>query len=88
MYSLPKMHKNPVKFRYIVSSKNCPIKPIAKASTLGLKLCQTQHFYYCRAIRNYTGINRFFITENFQKTTDDIEYINSTKYEVPTPTTS
>ena len=31
---------------------------------------------YCKAIRNYTGINRFFIAENFQKISDDINYIN------------
>ena len=70
------MHKNPIKFRYIVSCKDTSIKPIAQVSTQGLKLCQRQHMAYCKAIRNYTGINRFFIAENFPKISDDINHIN------------
>ena len=30
MYWLPKMHKNPVGFRFIIASKNCSTKPLTK----------------------------------------------------------
>ena len=44
---------------------------------LGLKLCQQQNQAYCKAIKQYTGINMFFITDNFQKIASDIQYLNS-----------
>ena len=31
MYWIPKMHKTPVKHRFIVASKGCTTKPISKA---------------------------------------------------------
>lgn len=76
IYGIVKMHKNPVKFRFIISSRGCVIKPAAKKATLGMKLCQQDHFRYCRAIKNYTGINRNFICENFQTIVDDLQYLN------------
>ena len=36
MYAIPKFHKNPIKFRYIISSSKCQTKPLAKAITKGL----------------------------------------------------
>ena len=71
------MHKKPIKFRYIISSRQCTTKPLAKAAMLGLKLCQSQNQAYCKAIKQYTGINMFFITDNFQKNASDIQYLNS-----------
>ena len=76
IYSIIKMHKNPVKFRYIISSRQCTTKPLAKAAMLGLKECQKQNKAYCTAIKQYTGINMFFITDNFQKIASDIQYLN------------
>ena len=43
---------------------------------LGLKECQKQNKAYCTAIKQYTGINMFFITDNFQKIASDIQYLN------------
>ena len=77
IYSIIKMHKKPIKFRYIISSRQCTTKPLAKAAMLGLKLCQSQNQAYCKAIKQYTGINMFFITDNFQKIASDIQYLNS-----------
>ena len=71
------MHKKTIKFCYIISSRQCTTKPLAKAAMLGLKLCQSQNQAYCKAIKQYTGINMFFITDNFKKNNSDIEYINS-----------
>ena len=77
IYSIIKMHKNPVKFRYIISSKHCTTKPLAKIAMLGLKECQKQNEIYCNAIKRFTGINMFFITDNFQKIASDIQHLNS-----------
>ena len=60
IYSIIKMHKKPVKFCYIISSRQCTTKPLAKKAMLGLKLCQQQNQTYCKAIKQYTGINMFF----------------------------
>ena len=66
IYAIPKFHKNPVKFRFIVSSSKCQTKPLAKVITKGLKLCQAQHESWCRVLRSYTGINHFFIIDKNQ----------------------
>ena len=44
---------------------------------LGLKECQKQNEIYCNALKRYTGINMFFITDNFQKIASDIQHLNS-----------
>ena len=44
---------------------------------LGLKECQKQNQAYCKAIKQYTGINMFFITDNFQKIASDIQHLNN-----------
>ena len=60
IYSSIKMHKKPIKFRYIISSRKCTTKPLARAAMLGLKECQKQNQAYCKAIKKYTDINIFF----------------------------
>ena len=77
IYSIIKMHKTPIKFRYIISSRQCTTKPLARVAMLGLKECQKQNQAYCNAIKQYTGINMFFITDNFQKIASDIQHLNN-----------
>ena len=62
---------------YIISTRQCTTKPLAKAAMHGLKECQKQNQAYCKAIKQYTGINMFFITDNFQKIASDIHHLNS-----------
>ena len=47
MYWIPKMHKNPIKHRFIVASKSCSTKPISKAVSSTFKLIhrQTENFH-------------------------------------------
>ena len=42
MYWMPKMHKNPIGFRFIVASSNCSTKPISKAVSLIFNLIYNQ----------------------------------------------
>ena len=57
-----KMHKNPVKFRFIIGAKNCVTKQVAKKLVKILQLIMKIHRRYCNKI--YTGIERFWIIEN------------------------
>ena len=76
MYWTPKFHKTPVKFRFIVSSKICPMKLVSKAVTKCLKLVYQQNIKYCKAIQNYTGINRMWVANDFMQVSNDIKHIN------------
>ena len=53
MYWIPKMHKDPIKARFIVASVKCTTKKLAKSVTSVLKRFYTQ-------IENYHGKNYFF----------------------------
>ena len=71
------MHKKPIKFGYIIYSRQYTTKPLAKKAMLGLKLCQQQNQAYYKAIKQYTVINMFFIIDNFKKIASDNQYLNS-----------
>ncbi len=79
IYAIPKIHKNPVKFRFIVAAKHCVSKETAKIVTKILKLVMKIHRNYCDAIKNYTGINRMWITESTKDILDDIDHLNHKK---------
>ena len=38
IYWLPKLHKNPIKFRFIIAAPNCSVKPLSKVVTKIFKL--------------------------------------------------
>ena len=76
MYWIPKMHKTPIKFRFLVSQRNCPSKPVSKIVTKVLSLVLKQHRVYCRALYNYTGINRMWIADNSKDVIDVIDKLN------------
>ena len=80
IYFIPKFHKSPVKFRFIVSSKATILKPTSKTLTKMLKLVYNQNKFYCKALLSYTGINHMWICTNYQEVIDDIDLINE-KYE-------
>ena len=82
IYAIPKFHKTPVKFRFIISSSKCQTKPLAKVITKGLKLCQSQHESWCNVLRSYTGINHFFIIDKNKpilNTLNDLSYKQKAK---------
>ena len=79
IYATIKMHKKPVKFRYIVASSQCVLKTIAQKLTKILQLVQDVHRKYCRKIYLYTGINRMWIADNSKKFLEDIHIVNRRK---------
>lgn len=76
---MPKMHKNPVKFRFIIAAKKCVSKTLAKRLTKILQLVQKSHINYCKKVKDYTGVNRMWITESTKDILDDIEQVNKRK---------
>ena len=77
IYATVKMHKSPVKFRYIIAAKECVSKPIAKELTKVLKLVLHVLRNYCEKIKRYTGVNRMWITESTCDILADIEQLNT-----------
>ena len=73
-----KMHKDPIKFRFIIGSRTGVIKPAAKKLVQILKLVMKTHRRYCDKINFYTGIERNTIVEN-KKIPQNIEKINNRK---------
>jgi uncharacterized protein involved in tolerance to divalent cations len=63
----PKMHKHPIKQRFIAISSSCTTKLVSSILTSCLKLVQTAHYYYCNKIKNYTGFNFMWTIQNSQE---------------------
>ena len=58
IYATIKMHKNPVKFRFIIGPRNCITKQVAKNLVKILQLIMKIHRKYCNKIKFYTVIER------------------------------
>ena len=74
-----KMHKNPIKFRFIIGSMTGVIKPAAKKLVQILQLVMKTHRRHCDKIKSYTGIERNWIVENNQKILQNVEKIKNRK---------
>jgi len=68
LYSIPKMHKQVPKQRFIAASNKCSTKSLSNIITKCLKLILAQHRKYCRQIFVRTGVNMMWIADN----SDDI----------------
>jgi len=72
IYSIPKLHKNPYKFRFIAGSKFCSTKELSVLLAKGLQKVQDFWYNYCGQIEATSGINRFWITKNSQELLDTL----------------
>ena len=83
MYWIPKMHKNPIKHRFIVASKLCSTKQISKAVSSTFKLIQTQTENFHRASKFDANCNKFWVIQNSDPVLAELNKINgknSAKY--------
>ena len=64
IYWLPKMHKNPCKFRFIIAAPKCSIKPLNKVITAMFKLFFHQIQNYNQKSHFYSGVISFWVVEN------------------------
>ena len=73
---IPKFHKSPIKFRFIVVSAKSTTKILSKKLCTGFKLVERQHRSMCNKIEEFTGINRMWIIHNSVAILDSINQIN------------
>ena len=77
MYWLPKMHKNPIKARFIIGSSKSSIKPLSKAITSAFRLFYRQIENYNDKLRFYTGVNTFWVVQNNKPVIDAMKKLNA-----------
>ena len=64
LYWIPKLHKTPYKARFIAGSRSCATTRLSKLITECLKLVRSHCTAYCKTIREKTGVNSMWITDN------------------------
>ena len=79
IYMIPKFHKNPIKFRFIVASKKCSTTPLSSAIGKALNEVRRQRKFYCAKMEKYDGINRYWVIESNEAVLNCINNLNSTK---------
>ena len=72
-----KMHKNPVKFRFIIGDRQSTMKPLAKKMVSILSLVMQTLKRYCEKIQYFTGINHYWIANSNADILEDIKSVNS-----------
>ena len=72
MYWLPKMHKSPIKARFIIASPKSLIKPLSRAITSQLFV----FFIDNDKCRFFSGVNTFWVVQNNKQITDAINKLN------------
>ena len=76
MYWLPKMHKSPIKARFIIASPKSSIKPLSKAVTSAFRLFYKQIENYHDKTRFFTGVNNFWVVQNNKPVIDALKKLN------------
>ena len=79
IYWLPKLHKTPIKARYIIASQICSVKKLSKDITSIFKLAYNQVEKYNLKAFTFSGIKTFWVIQNSQPVLNNIEKINIKK---------
>ena len=74
----PKMHKNPIGFRTIISSRRCVTKQLSKDIGKCLKMVYQNLTKYCNTIFRATNINPMFIIDNNKPITETLCHLGTT----------
>ena len=64
MYWMPKMHKNPIKTRFIIASPKSSMKYLARTTTSIFRLFFRQIQTYNNNCRFFPGVNTFWVVQN------------------------
>ena len=64
LYWTPKLHKSPVKHRFIADSSKCNTKELSNLLTKILTVIKTRLEKYCRINTSHTGVNNLWILKN------------------------
>ena len=76
IYMIPKFHKKPVKFRFIVASNNCSSKPLSNAISKALQKVRTDRQYACEKSEKFDGVNKYWIIDSSKPILDCLERLN------------
>ena len=82
MYWMPKMHKNPIKARFIIASAKSSIKPLTRTITSVFRLFFRQIQTCNDKCRFFTGVNTFWVVQNNKPVIDAMNGLN--KWRKPT----
>ena len=64
IYWMPKLHKTPIKERFIIASKKCTLKQLSKDITSIFKLAHEQVEKYKNKARRFSGVSTFWVIQN------------------------
>ena len=76
IYWIPKMHKTPIKYRFIIASPDSSIKPLSRAIASIFRLLQSQIESYNTKCRFFSGVNTFWVILNNDALTKSIKRLN------------
>ena len=79
MYWIHKLHKIPVGYRFIITSKNCSAKSLPKAVPFVFKLIYSQIENFHRKSRFLSNCNKFWELQNVDPVIENINVINRKK---------
>ena len=79
MYLIPKLHKNPASFRFIIASKLCSTKKISRLVSHIFKtyFYQTENFH--KNAKFLSIYNKFWVLQNSDLIIDSLNKINKKK---------
>ena len=76
MYWMPKLHKTPIKARFIIASPKSSVKPLAKVITSAFRLFYRQIENYNTKCRYFSGVNTFWVVQNNKPVVDAMLKLN------------
>ena len=79
IYWIPKLHKNPTKFRFIIAAPKCSIKILSKAITKIFRTFYHQIEHYNKKSSYYSSVKSFWVIQNNEEVIKNIKKINKRK---------
>ena len=79
IYWTPKLHKSPIKFRFIIAAPKCSLKPLSKAVTKIFKKFYQQIEQYNQKCSFYSSVKSFWVIQNNEEVIRSIKKINKRK---------
>ena len=76
MYWISKLHKNPVRSRFIIASKNCSTTPLYKAVFNVFKLIYSQIQNFHRKSKSLFNYNNLWVLQNVDPVSENINIID------------
>ena len=76
MYWMPKIHKNPIKARFIIVSPKSSIKPLARTITSIFVCFLDKHKHIMINVGFFTDVNTFWVVQNYKPVIDAMDGLN------------